>query len=104
MTRQKLSVSERIRKQLDLGKSPKEISKYLKCSTGLVYAVRAAEKRKEEKAMHDHIACIEQQNHMNIMAAKPGAVRYGDFALVTKESYTPQPSAFKRFTNWLFGG
>jgi len=49
MTKHKLSVSERIRKQLDLGKTPKEISKYLKCSTGLVYAVRAAEKKKEEK-------------------------------------------------------
>lgn len=101
MTKQKLSMSEKIRKQLDLGKTPKEISKYLKCSTGLVYAVRSSEKKKDEK--HSEAVKI-QQDMLNALATKPGAIRYGDVVMVPKDYAEPKRNIVQRFFNWLCGG
>lgn len=103
MTKQKLSMSEKIRKQLDLGKTPKEISKYLKCSAGLVYAVRSADKKKEEKTSY---AVKQRDDTLNALATKPGAVRYGDVVLVPKDyaEATHKRNFVQRFFNWICGG
>jgi hypothetical protein len=111
MTKQKLSVSERIRKQLDLGKTPKEISKYLKCSTGLVYAVRAAEKKKLEAVKPKvgytstkPILTQEQHDTLNTLTDKPGAIRYGNIVMVPKDYEAPKRNIIQRFFNWICGG
>lgn len=119
MARQKLSMSEKIRNQLALGKTPKEISKYLKCSTGLVYAVRSADKKKVVKkqvknminganaAMAKAGEEARRQDILDTLAAKPGAIRYGDSVLVPntpKDYAVPKRNFVQRFFNWLCGG
>lgn len=122
MARQKLSMSEKIRNQLALGKTPKEISKYLKCSTGLVYAVRSADKKKSDKAIDMLVEVSRgrgnaekpktakdyqkemQQAVLGTLAAKPGAIRYGDDVFVPKDYAVPKRNFVQRFFNWLCGG
>jgi len=131
MARQKLSMSEKIRNQLALGKTPKEISKYLKCSTGLVYAVRSSDKKKSDKAIdllvevsrgrgntdkskawksaqistsNSKTAENVRNDMLNALATKPGAIRYGDDVFVPKDYAVPKRNFVQRFFNWLCGG
>jgi hypothetical protein len=116
MARQKLSMSEKIRNQLALGKTPKEISKYLKCSTGLVYAVRSADKKKEEKvwkaaSVSTSAKPVSAQIRADILdtivANKPGAIRYGETVFVPdtpKDYAVPKRNIVQRFFNWICGG
>ena len=113
MARQKLSMSEKIRNQLALGKTPKEISKYLKCSVSLIYAVRSADKKKEEKvwkaaSVSTNSKPVDNQIRSDILdtivANRPGAIRYGDSVLVPKDYPTPKRNFVQRFFNWLCGG
>lgn len=127
MGRQKLSMSEKIRNQLALGKSAKEISKYLKCSTGLVYAVKSADKKKDEKIWNsagvstnkkplrvEGLSLKQKQEQMcndalnQLALTKPGAIRYGDTVLVPtravdKIEFYRKPTFFQRVKNFFMG-
>jgi hypothetical protein len=117
MGRQKLSMSEKIRNQLALGKSAKEISKYLKCSTGLVYAVKSADKKKDEKIWKSASVSTSKKPVANqiradildtIVANKPGAIRYGDTVLVPTRAVDKielyrKPTFFQRVKNFFMG-
>ena len=121
----KQSVSERIRKMLAEGKSVKEISKRLKCSAGLVYQVRAYDKKKSDKIWataqvstsankvkarpnNSFIKTGEaarqmRENALNALAAKPGAIRYGETVFVPKDYPTPKQPLLTRIKNWFMG-
>ena len=99
----KQSVSERIRKMLAEGKSVKEISKKLKCSAGLVYQVRAYDKKKvtPKKAVKPQEWVMVEASTSKEPIGIPKDVFYEHMQPL--DHYRPQPSLFQRIKNWFMG-
>lgn len=109
MTKRSQSKSARIRKMLDQGKSVKQITALLHCHPQQVYQVRSDMKKAKQKAFqidmmnkaNTALAAHAQQEALNIMAAKPGAVRYGDIVMVPKDYVAQKPSLWQRVKQFL---
>lgn len=123
----KKSVSERIRTLLAQGYSVKEISKKLKCSAGLVYQVRAYDKKKEKSVKRWESGVVttsankiksqpskgyiktgeaarkQRDDMLNALATRPGAIRYGDSVLIPLPHHHMKPTLWQRVKNFFTG-
>ena len=108
----KQTKSQRIRVLIAQGKTVKEIAKAVKCNPGLVYQVKAYDKRKEAKAKKPAKKAVE----MKTRGYEPAQVwlKSGVSTSLTllrvhdttqpKDYYQPKRNVVQRFFNWLCGG
>lgn len=113
----KQSTSQRIRKLLAQGLTVKEISKRLKCSTGLVYQVRAYDKKADIKTKQWKSGVVttsakptvkdlqkrQQEAVLNQLARKPGAIRYGESVFIPLPHHHMKPTLWQRVKNFFTG-
>ena len=113
----KQSTSQRIRKMLAQGYPVKVISKKLNCSTGLVYQVRAYDKKAGIKTKQWESGVVttsakptvkdlqkrQQEAVLNQLARKPGAVRYGEAVFVPVPRHYTKPSLWERVKSFFAG-
>ena len=113
----KQSTSQRIRKMLAEGKSVKEISKKLKCSAGLVYQVRAYDKKAGIKTKQWKSGVVttsakptakalqkrQQEAVLGALASKPGAIRYGESVFIPLPHHHMKPTLWQRVKNFFTG-
>ena len=113
MAKQKMSVSEKIRKQLAQGKSVKEISKYLKCSPALVYQVRAYDKKKDEKLWKSAAVTTSSKPVKTAKDYQKEMQQARLGGIIEVKNYTdpwadvrptpPKRNVVQRFFNWICG-
>jgi len=113
----KQSTSQRIRKMLAQGYPVKVISKKLNCSTGLVYQVRAYDKKADiktkqggsgvvttsAKSIDKELQKKQQEAMLDALAHNPGAIRYGEAVFVPVPRHYTKPSLWERVKSFFAG-
>lgn len=105
----KQTKSQRIRVLLAQGKSVKEIAKAVKCNPGLVYQVKAYDKKKEVKAKvkkaREDVAVRKMKDYENAWnaATSQQPIRVPNGILQPRDYYQPKPSLFQRVKNFFLG-